>query len=138
MDFVTLQTTFISSPPEVLLRKSFLKICSKSTGEYPCRSTISVRLHASSQMFDRVLNTALIWKQSSKGLLKKGYSEIMLQIYRRTPTPKCDFKILKSHFGMFVHVNLLHIFRIPFLKNNSGRLFISNRQLSVKKGTSYM
>ena len=33
-----------SSPPEVFLRKGVLKICSKFTGEYPCRSTISITL----------------------------------------------------------------------------------------------
>ena len=33
-----------SSPPEVFLDKDVLKICSKFTGEYPCRSVISVKL----------------------------------------------------------------------------------------------
>ena len=35
---------FRSSRPEVLLEKYVLKICSKFTGEYPCRSLISIRL----------------------------------------------------------------------------------------------
>ena len=30
-------------------------------------------------------------KQPSRGFLIKRYSENMQQIYRRTPTPKCDF-----------------------------------------------
>ena len=30
-------------------------------------------------------------KQPSRGALKKTCSENMQQIYRRTPTPKCDF-----------------------------------------------
>ena len=33
--------TYRSSPPEVLLRKGVLKICSKSTGQHPCGSAIS-------------------------------------------------------------------------------------------------
>ena len=33
-----------SSPPQVFLGKGILKICSKFTGEHPCRSEISVRL----------------------------------------------------------------------------------------------
>ena len=33
-----------SSRPEVLLGKGVLKICSKFTGEYPCRSAISIKL----------------------------------------------------------------------------------------------
>ena len=33
-----------SSRPEVLLRQGALKICSKFTGEHPCRSAISIKL----------------------------------------------------------------------------------------------
>ena len=33
-----------SSSPEVFLGKGVLKICSKFTGEHPCRSVISVKL----------------------------------------------------------------------------------------------
>ena len=33
-----------SSHPEVFLRKGVLKICSKFTGEHPCRSVISIKL----------------------------------------------------------------------------------------------
>ena len=33
-----------SSRPEVFLRKGALKICSKFTGEHPCRSVISIKL----------------------------------------------------------------------------------------------
>ena len=35
---------FRSSPPEVFLGKDVLKICGKFTGEYPCRSEISIKL----------------------------------------------------------------------------------------------
>ena len=35
---------FKSSPPEVFLRKGVLKICSKVTGEQPCRNVISIKL----------------------------------------------------------------------------------------------
>ena len=33
-----------SSHPEVFLRKVVLKICSKLTGEHPCRSAISIKV----------------------------------------------------------------------------------------------
>ena len=33
-----------SSRPGVFLRKGVLKICSKLTGEHPCRSAISIKL----------------------------------------------------------------------------------------------
>ena len=35
---------FRSSHPEVLLERDVLKICSKFTGEHPCRSVISIKL----------------------------------------------------------------------------------------------
>ena len=35
-----------NSPPEVLLGKGVLKICSKLTGEHPCRSVISIKLQS--------------------------------------------------------------------------------------------
>ena len=35
---------FRSSPPEVFLGESVLKICSKITGEHPCQSMISIKL----------------------------------------------------------------------------------------------
>ena len=63
----------ITSRPEVFLRKGVLKICSKFTGDQPCRSVIC------------------------------NFLEITL---RRGCSP----------------VDLLHIFRTPFLKNSSGRL----------------
>ena len=34
-----------SSPPDVFLGKVVLKICRKFTGEHPCRSAISKKLH---------------------------------------------------------------------------------------------
>ena len=71
-----------SSHPEVFLRNGFLKICSKFTGQHPCRSVISLKL------FCNVIETAL----------RDGCSS----------------------------VNLLHIFRTPFLKNTSGWLLLDN------------
>ena len=35
-----------SSPSEVFLGKCVLKICSKFTGEHPCRSVISIKLQS--------------------------------------------------------------------------------------------
>ena len=33
-----------NSPPKVFLRKGVLKLCSKFTGEHPCRSVISIEI----------------------------------------------------------------------------------------------
>ena len=47
----------------------------------------------------------------------------MQQIYRRTPMPKCDFIEIPLRHGCSP-VNLLHIFRTPFLKNTFGWLLL--------------
>ena len=66
-----------SGRPGLFLRKGILKICSRFTGEHPCRSVISIKL---------LCNPVEI-------ALQHGCSP----------------------------VNLLHIFRTPFLKNTSVR-----------------
>ena len=57
-----------------------------------------------------------IHKQPSRRVLRKRFSENMQQIFRRTP-----IEITLQHG---CSVNLLHIFRTPFLKNISGRLLL--------------
>ena len=74
---------FRSSRPEVFLRKSALKICSKFTGEHPCRSAISIKL-------------------------------------------LCNFIKIALRHGCS-RENLLHIFRIPFLKNTSEGLLLKEK-----------
>ena len=69
-------------------------------------------------------------KQLSIVVLTKRRSENMQQIYRRTPMPKCDFskvalQLYWNRTSTWVFsVNLLHIFRTPFLKNTSERLLL--------------
>ena len=41
-----IETSYRSSPSEVLLGKGILKICSKFIGEQPCRSVISIKLQS--------------------------------------------------------------------------------------------
>ena len=54
----------------------------------------------------------------------------MQQIYRKSSMSKCDFnKVALQLFEITLRhgcspVNLLHIFRTPFLKNTSGRLLL--------------
>ena len=71
-----------SSHSEVFLGKGVPKICSKFTGEHPCRSVISIKLLS-------------------------NFIEITLQ-------NGCS------------SVNLLHIFRKPFLKNTSEWLLVEH------------
>ena len=70
-------------------------------------------------------------KQPFRGVLNKKYSEYMQQIYRRTSIPKCVFNKVALQFywnhtsacsSACSSVNLLHIFRTPFLKDTSGWL----------------
>ena len=66
-------------------------------------------------------------KQLSTGIFRERCFENMLQIYRRTPTPKCYFK--KVAFQLYWHrtsvaARLLHIFRTLFSKNTSRRLLL--------------
>ena len=74
---------------------------------------------------DYILSKNIFQKQPSRGVHTKRYSENMLQIYRRTPMPKCDFNKVAIEIT-FRHgcspVNLLHILRTPFSKNTSGRI----------------
>ena len=52
-----------------------------------------------------ILKISLLQKQPFRGVFETGCSEIMQQIYMRTPMAKCDFNkvvLLKSHFGMGV------------------------------------
>ena len=47
--FMIIHIIFRSSRPEVFLRKVVLKICSKVTGEHPCRSAILIKLQSKSK-----------------------------------------------------------------------------------------
>ena len=62
-------------------------------------------------------------KQPPRGVPRKRCSGNTLQIYRRTPMPKCDFNkvTLQPRHGCSP-VNLLPIFRTHFPRNTSGWL----------------
>ena len=51
-------------------------------------------------------------KQSFRGVLRKRCSEIMLQIYRRTPKPKCDFYKAAKQF--YWNYTLVRVFSCKF------------------------
>ena len=79
---------FRSSRSEVFLRKGVQKICSKFTGEHPCRSVISIKLQSN------IIEIAL----------RHGCSP----------------------------VNLLHIFRTPFLRSTSERILLTFKSWRMK------
>ena len=67
-------------------------------------------------------------KQPSTGVFVKGCSENMQEMYRRTrmAKPLCSFIEILFQHGYF-HVNLKHIFRIPFPKITFGGLLLYGR-----------
>ena len=69
-------------------------------------------------------------KQPPRCVPRKRYSENIQQIYRRHPCRSaisikllCNFLETTLRHG-FSPINLLHIFRTPFLKNTSGWLLL--------------
>ena len=72
------------SLPDVFLEESVLKICSKFTGEHPCRSAISIKLQCN------IIEIAL-WQ---------GCFPVNLLHILRTPTPENTFS-----FGKFFGIN---------------------------------
>ena len=88
-----------------------------------------------------VLNLVLAWqKQPSGGVLIKRYSENMQQIYRRTPMPKYDFNAKYCRSTITLRhgcscVNMLYIFRMPFLNNTSleGYFWSKDSKYKLKK-----
>ena len=67
---------------------------------------------------------------ATQSVLKKKCSENMQQSYWRAPMAKCDFNKVVSNFIEIAlqhgssPVNLLHIFKKPFLGNSSGWLLL--------------
>ena len=105
----------------MLLGKCVLKICSKFTGEHPCRTVISIKLHHN---FIKIT----LWH---------GYSHVNLLHIFKTPELTgehpcrsvisikllCNFSEISLQHGCSP-VNLIHVFGILFYKNTyRGQLF---------------
>ena len=82
-----------SSPPEMFLGKGVLKICSKFTGEHPCRSVISIKLlkqsHFNSSIVNEVNRTIInlfFYEEilhAKKNTNKKYTSRYVLKIFKK-------------------------------------------------------
>ena len=67
-------------------------------------------------------------KHPPRGVPRKRCSENMQQICRRKPMPKCDFNKVAIEITLrhgCSPLNLLYIFRTPFLKNTFGKLLLT-------------
>ena len=79
------RAVYRSSHPEVFLEKGVLNICSKFTGEHPCRSVISIKLLCS------FIET----------ILRHGCSPlILLHIFRTTFTKNTSGRLLLRLLGL--------------------------------------
>ena len=93
---------FENSHSEVFLRKDVLKICTKFTGQHPCRSAISTKLQSN---FIEIT-------------LRHGYSPVNLLHIFRTPFPKNTsegllLKITKKFLNIN-HENHISVCLFPF------------------------
>ena len=67
------------------------------TFEVNSQSLLSSRSSFVNAIHSVFSDTESIQKQLSRGVFKKKYSENMLQSYRRTPMPRCDFNKVALH-----------------------------------------
>ena len=115
------------------LRKCFAK------AHVHCKQTLleshqEIFLKFFEQLFSRTVANddfciELFWnlqKQPPRDVPRKKCSDNMQQIYRRTPMQKllCNFNEITLYNGCSP-VNLLHLFRTPFLQNTSGWLLLN-------------
>ena len=82
---------FGNSCPEIFLRKDFLKICRKFTGEHPCRRAISIKL------ISNFIEIAL----------RHGCSPENLLHILRTPLEDCFCWMVYVSFDIIEKVNIL-------------------------------
>ena len=83
-------------------------------------------------------------KQLTRCVLKKRCSEKMQQIYRRAPMSKCNFNKFANNFIEIAlqqgcsPVNLLHIFKTPFLKSTSGLLLLCVNNYNLPQAYNFV
>ena len=86
-----------SSHPEVFLGKGVLKICSKFTGEHPCRSVISATLLKS-----QFCSATLLKSYFGMGILLKIYCIFSEHHFLRTPLDGCVWSNVVNIFIRFL------------------------------------
>ena len=95
--------TFRNSHPEVFLRKGVSKICSKFTGQHPCRSVVSIKLQSN------FIEITLL-----RGCSAPNWS-IFSEYLWGTPLGDCFWTILRLKFltvtfqGSYLYANVIPI-----------------------------
>ena len=100
--FMHRENFFRSSRPEVFFGEGVLKICSKFTGEHPCRSVISIRLLCNKFTGEHPCRSVIT--------LRHGCSPVNLQHIFRTPLDGC-FSFLDIIFYIFEEKEFRKIFK---------------------------
>ena len=103
----SLQWFFRSIPPEALLGKGVLKICSKFSGEHPCQSMISIKLQSNSIEITlrcgcSFVNLLHIFRKTfpentSGGLLLYLFSLVSYKVHQKLIWPFNVWCALKGH-----------------------------------------
>ena len=81
-------TCYRSSHTEVFLRKGVLKICSKFTGEHPCRSVISYKLQSPPQLFNNYI--FYYYNDNEKKLKNLKFKKLRFSIACTKSVIKCN------------------------------------------------
>ena len=74
------------------------------------------------------------WKFLIEGFYFTAFVSFFLALILNFQRNFCFATLLKSHFGMGSPVNLLHIFRTPFLKNTSRQLLRTTTIFTLPRG----
>ena len=103
--FMHRENFFRSSRPEVFFGEGVLKICSKFTGEHPCRSAISIRLLCNKFTGEHPCRSVISIKLLCNFIeitLRHGCSPVNLQHIFRTPSPKNTSRRLLLFFRYYI------------------------------------
>ena len=122
-----------SSRPEVLLRKGAPKICSKFTGEHPCRSAISIKLlcsfieiafwHGCSPV--NLLHIFRTQKNPSGWLLLPSFSKNASWLLLPKRLWKCASKFFFRKYKQKVVLLVIYLFNYNSFKLTSSMLNVT-------------
>ena len=73
IEYMQVRVRLRSSRPELFLEKSVLKICSKFTGEHPCRSAISIIIEVALRHGCSLVNLKIFSEHLFLGTPLDGY-----------------------------------------------------------------
>ena len=118
--------------PEVFLGKGILKIYCKITGEYSCRSVISIKLQSKLESC-QVANRTLAWMLSCTFA---AYFAAYLHLFQRTPLGGCFCYFFLSQEGSYFPRPCL-TFLLKIYISTCNKLFRRNNWWKFVLDTAY-